>query len=114
MVLLHGIMSSAATWWRIGPALAARGWHMEALDLPAHGDNPRLGRPLTLETLAEGVAAQLTAPADVLAGHRCGETCRPGGRGGGPDAPAGRTARPGQLRRLRRPRPAKPRPRMAA
>lgn len=72
MVLLHGVMSSAATWWRIGPALAARGWLAEALDLPAHGDSPRLGQPLTLEALAEGVASQLTAPADVLAGHSLG------------------------------------------
>lgn len=72
MVLLHGVMSSAATWWRIGPALAARGWHVEALDLPAHGDSPRRGQPLTLQALAEDVARQLTAPADVLAGHSLG------------------------------------------
>lgn len=71
-MLLHGVMSSAATWWRIGPALAARGWHVDALDLPGHGDHPKLGRPLTLAALADGVAAQLTAPADVLAGHSLG------------------------------------------
>lgn len=72
MVLLHGIMSSAATWWRIGPALTARGWQVEALDLPAHGNSPRPGLPLTLEVLAEGVASQQTGPADVLAGHSLG------------------------------------------
>ena len=72
VVLLHGVMASAATWWRIGPALAARGWRVDALDLPAHGDNPRLGQPLTLDTLAEGIASQLTTPADVLAGHSLG------------------------------------------
>jgi pimeloyl-ACP methyl ester carboxylesterase len=72
MVLLHGIMSSAATWWRIGPALAARGWYVEALDLAAHGDSPRQGQPLTLQALADGAASQLTAPPDLLAGHSLG------------------------------------------
>jgi pimeloyl-ACP methyl ester carboxylesterase len=65
-------MSSAATSWRIGPALAARDWHVEAFDLPGRGDNPRLGQPLTLQALADGAAAQLTTPTDVLAGHTLG------------------------------------------
>jgi pimeloyl-ACP methyl ester carboxylesterase len=51
-VLLHGVMSCAATWWRIGLALAARGWRVDAPDLPGHGDSARLGRPLTLDALA--------------------------------------------------------------
>jgi pimeloyl-ACP methyl ester carboxylesterase len=72
IVLLHGVMSSAATWWRIGPALAARGWQADALDLPAHGGSARPGQPLTLDALAEGVASQLTVPADVIAGHSLG------------------------------------------
>lgn len=37
LLLLHGVTSSAATWWRIGPALAAAGRRVLALDLPGHG-----------------------------------------------------------------------------
>lgn len=37
IVLLHGVGSSARTWWRIGPALAALGRHVVAPDLPGHG-----------------------------------------------------------------------------
>ena len=38
VALLHGMMSTAATWWRIGPALAGMGWTVDAPDLPGHGD----------------------------------------------------------------------------
>src|SRR5688500_18585426 len=37
LLLLHGVTSSAATWWRIGPALAATGRQVVAVDLPGHG-----------------------------------------------------------------------------
>jgi pimeloyl-ACP methyl ester carboxylesterase len=37
LLLLHGVTSSAATWWRIGPALAATGRRVLAIDLPGHG-----------------------------------------------------------------------------
>ena len=36
-VILHGITSSAGTLWRVGPALAAQGYHVYAFDLPGHG-----------------------------------------------------------------------------
>lgn len=71
VVLLHGMMSFAGTWWRIGPALAARGWDVTALDLAAHGDN-RLDGPLTRDALVESVAAQVTHPVDLLVGHSMG------------------------------------------
>jgi pimeloyl-ACP methyl ester carboxylesterase len=51
VVLLHGMMSTGATWWRIGPALAGRGWAVDAIDLPGHGDWPPTGRPLDLDRL---------------------------------------------------------------
>lgn len=72
VVLLHGVMSAAATWWRVGPALAAYGWRVLAMDLPGHGDAPRLGQPATLGALAEGVSERLREPADLLAGHSLG------------------------------------------
>lgn len=37
LLLIHGVTSSAANWWRVGPALAASGRRVVALDLPGHG-----------------------------------------------------------------------------
>jgi pimeloyl-ACP methyl ester carboxylesterase len=40
-LLIHGINGSGATWWRVGEALAADGWHVTAVDLRGHGDADR-------------------------------------------------------------------------
>lgn len=37
VLLLHGVTSSSAGWWRVGPALAAAGLRVLAPDLPGHG-----------------------------------------------------------------------------
>ena len=37
LLLLHGVTSSSATWWRTGPALAAAGYRVIAPDMPGHG-----------------------------------------------------------------------------
>lgn len=37
VVLLHGVLSSARTLWRVGPALGATGRRVVAVDLPGHG-----------------------------------------------------------------------------
>jgi pimeloyl-ACP methyl ester carboxylesterase len=37
LVLLHGVTASARVWWRVGPALAASGRRVIAVDLPGHG-----------------------------------------------------------------------------
>ena len=37
LLLIHGVTSSAANWWRLGPALAASGRRAVAVDLPGHG-----------------------------------------------------------------------------
>ncbi|MEO8437986.1 MAG: alpha/beta hydrolase [Chloroflexota bacterium] len=37
LVLVHGVTASARIWWRVGPALAATGRRVVALDLPGHG-----------------------------------------------------------------------------
>jgi len=70
-LLLHGMMSLAGTWWRIGPALAERGWDITAIDLAAHGGH-RLDGPLTAEALVDSVTAQVTGPVDLLVGHSMG------------------------------------------
>jgi pimeloyl-ACP methyl ester carboxylesterase len=72
VALLHGLAASAATWWRIGPALASRGWRAAALDLPGHGAMPTLDRPLDLDVLVAGVVDRLPRPVDLLAGHSLG------------------------------------------
>ena len=37
LVLIHGVTASARIWWRMGPALAATGRWVIAVDLPGHG-----------------------------------------------------------------------------
>jgi pimeloyl-ACP methyl ester carboxylesterase len=72
VALVHGVMALAETWWRIGPALAARGWRVAAVDLPAHGGDVRRDGALDLDALVDGVAARLDGPADLLVGHSLG------------------------------------------
>jgi pimeloyl-ACP methyl ester carboxylesterase len=37
VLLVHGVTSDSGTFWRVGPAIAAAGRHVVALDLPGHG-----------------------------------------------------------------------------
>jgi pimeloyl-ACP methyl ester carboxylesterase len=37
LLLVHGVMSSARGWWRVGPALAATARRVSAVDMPGHG-----------------------------------------------------------------------------
>jgi pimeloyl-ACP methyl ester carboxylesterase len=37
LLLVHGVTASARIWWRVGPALAASGRPVTAVDLPGHG-----------------------------------------------------------------------------
>jgi pimeloyl-ACP methyl ester carboxylesterase len=37
LLLIHGVTASAAVWWRIGPALAATGRRVTAVDQAGHG-----------------------------------------------------------------------------
>jgi len=37
-LLVHGLTSSGATWWRVAEQLAAHGWHVTAVDLRGNGD----------------------------------------------------------------------------
>lgn len=38
ILLVHGVTSLARIWWRVGPALAAAGYRVIAVDLPGHGE----------------------------------------------------------------------------
>jgi pimeloyl-ACP methyl ester carboxylesterase len=41
LLLVHGVTSSSGTWWRVGPALAAAGFRVVAVDQPGHGETGR-------------------------------------------------------------------------
>lgn len=70
-LLLHGVGSSSKTWQAVGPALAARGYRVVAVDLPGHG----LSQPEPDATVGSFVAALLESvdPRPALAiGHSMG------------------------------------------
>jgi pimeloyl-ACP methyl ester carboxylesterase len=48
LLLTHGVCSSARGWWRVGPAFAAAGRRVVALDMPGHGSLDQL-EALTLD-----------------------------------------------------------------
>jgi pimeloyl-ACP methyl ester carboxylesterase len=77
LVLLHGVTASARIWWRVGPALAASGRRVVAVDLPGHGQTGHwLGHHRFRDNAAD-VAAWIRAAAldraDVqIVGHSWG------------------------------------------
>ncbi len=73
-LLLHGITSSAAAFWQVGPALRAAGFRPIALDMPGHGESD-LSPDHAIDTVAGlvgGVIAQLGLEAVRLIGHSWG------------------------------------------
>jgi pimeloyl-ACP methyl ester carboxylesterase len=74
-VLLHGMMGSSESWWRIAPLLVDRGYRVLAIDLPGHGLSDRDGE-LTVERAADAVARTVAdagaAHPDVAIGHSYG------------------------------------------
>jgi pimeloyl-ACP methyl ester carboxylesterase len=77
LLAAHGIMSDGGVYWRLGPALAAAGWRVMAVDLPAHGGTgPWNGRYLRADTAADLAAFIRAADLDtdrlVALGHSWG------------------------------------------
>lgn len=70
-VLIHGVFSSSRNWRRVGPALADRGYHVVAVDLPGHGQSPRADR-YTAGLLAQSVLESVPADPDLAIGHSLG------------------------------------------
>jgi pimeloyl-ACP methyl ester carboxylesterase len=71
LVLIHGLSSIADSWWRMGPALAADGWDVTAVDQAGHGGRPLTGE-VTDDALADAVLAVVPQAPDVLIGHSLG------------------------------------------
>lgn len=77
LLLIHGVTSSAANWWRLGPALAASGRRAVAVDLAGHGLTGHwLGhhrfRDNAADVVAFAHAAGLAADALQVVGHSWG------------------------------------------
>lgn len=69
-LLVHGIMSDHRTWRRVGPALAARGYRVIAVDLRGHGASGRGG--YSVEAFADDLVETLPDGAEVAVGHSLG------------------------------------------
>jgi pimeloyl-ACP methyl ester carboxylesterase len=73
IVLLHGVVSSQLTWWRLKLDLEDLGWQVHAVDMLGHGSRHAAGPDeLTIDDLAQDVLAQIPGPVNVLAGHSLG------------------------------------------
>jgi pimeloyl-ACP methyl ester carboxylesterase len=78
VLLIHGVTSNAGIWWRVGPAIAAAGRRVIAVDMPGHGQtDPSVPRSHVLAgTAAEVVAfvraAELDRPDLAVVGHSWG------------------------------------------
>jgi pimeloyl-ACP methyl ester carboxylesterase len=77
LLLVHGVTSNAGIWWRVGPALAASGRRVIAVDMPGHGRSPlRDVSHRFIDTAASLAAciraAGLDAPELAIVGHSWG------------------------------------------
>ena len=70
ILLLHGITSDSAGWWRVGADLAAAGWTVTAPDLRGHGDTGPADSYLFADHAADVLA--LADRWDAVLGHSMG------------------------------------------
>jgi pimeloyl-ACP methyl ester carboxylesterase len=70
-LLLHGMGSSSGTWHAVGPALAARGYRVVAVDLPGHGRSPR-DRQASVETFVQALLGAVQPRPALAVGHSMG------------------------------------------
>ncbi|MFD3515609.1 alpha/beta fold hydrolase [Streptomyces sp. NPDC058657] len=70
-LLIHGIMADHRAWRTVGPALAAKGYRVLAVDLRGHGLSDRAGS-YTPEEFADDLVETLPAGAELAIGHSLG------------------------------------------
>jgi pimeloyl-ACP methyl ester carboxylesterase len=66
-VLVHGVISSSRTWWRVAPALVERGFEVLTVDLRGHGASPRMTEGLGLSDLATDLVETFQASVSAFA-----------------------------------------------
>lgn len=71
VLLIHGMSSSSRTWWRVGPDLEDRGWHVDLVDLAGHGGRP-IGDVRSVTAMANDVVEQRPDGATLVVGHSLG------------------------------------------
>ena len=74
VLLLHGVTSSARSWWRVAPGIASLGYCVTAFDMPGHGESNLIGHhdiPHIADHLSAACAA-LAIPIHTLLGHSWG------------------------------------------
>ena len=71
-LLVHGVQSSANSWWRIADALAQAGVHVTAPDLRGHGQSPRASTYGLHDFVAD--LLDLGSGWDLVVGHSLGGT----------------------------------------
>jgi pimeloyl-ACP methyl ester carboxylesterase len=79
LLLIHGVTASAAVWWRVGPALAATGRRVTAVDQAGHGKTGHWQghhrfRDNATDIAASIRAARLDRPDLQVIGHSWGAT----------------------------------------
>lgn len=77
VLLLHGVTGWSRTWWRVGPVVAAAGYHVLALDLHGHGSSPAPQRAVSTAEGERDLAETLderfgTRRVDIIWGHSLG------------------------------------------
>lgn len=70
-VLLHGMLGAGEQFWRVGPALAERGYRAVAVDLPGHGGSPAAPEA-DLRMFAASVVETVGCEPELAIGHSLG------------------------------------------
>lgn len=71
-VLIHGVTSNAASWARVGPALAEQGYYAVAVELRGHGASPKAAGQYALDLMVGDLAESVPAAPTLLVGHSFG------------------------------------------
>jgi pimeloyl-ACP methyl ester carboxylesterase len=71
-VLIHGVTSSAASWVRVGPALADWGYYVVAPELRGHGSSLKADGHYSLDEMAGDLPESVPTNPTLLVGHSFG------------------------------------------